>query len=224
MNTLFEAELEIARRNHINKLVQSGVWTQEQADVALRPRNQQQEQKSIGELTSQIPDETPSYQERAAAMNRSVDERYRSTYGAKSPSLRDTLTDFSQAPDSSPAERTNFAATVPKVTAEHEASWRSLSQQGQQNVITEISKNHPIDSALYGGFNWMLFVIPTILLILSIAVISRFWNSHLKTSINTTLTNALGASLVTLGCLYQIGAIVAPIIGIIFLAALIRSC
>ena len=154
MNTLFEAELEVSRRNHLNKLVQSGVFTQDQADVAFRPRTQAPARKSIGELTSQLPDETPSYQERAAALNRSIDERYRRTYGEKSPSLGDTLSAYSQNEAFSPAERKNFAETISKVTAEHEASFRSLSGDGQQNVVNRIGKNYTPDLALgniWGG-------------------------------------------------------------------------
>ena len=80
-----------------------------------------------------------------------------------------------------------------------------------QEVPPEVFQNSSHSS------DTMAFVIPIMILISTIMIFRAFWNSRFRTLVGTAITSTIVTSIAALGCLYQIGAIVAPILGIIFL-------
>lgn len=236
MQNYYQQNLEALRRKQLKDLASKGLITQEQLDAALgetpEPEVPEVPVSSLiradgtidwSAFTSDTPVEiTP--QQQFEFIRQDIEQRYKKAYGDPEPTLQKQLYNAASDPNLSHKERSNFQNKASKVTDEHNAAFLSLDSQTQNLAMTKISKGHSIDSALYGGFNLALLIIPVILIISVVIVLRTFWQSHLKTPITTTFTNALGISVATLGCLYQIGALVAPIVGIIFLIALIRSC
>ena len=149
----YKQEADLKRKQDIDSLVSEGLLTPEQATSALGARPEPAPTIDTPQFEAPAPEPTPSPEERMQAMDQDTEQIYRQAYGARQPTLQETLHAYSQNPAFSLAERKNLSEAVSKVTLDHNAAASSLGSDALQRVATRVAKNNSIDVALGAKYN-----------------------------------------------------------------------